>query len=518
MRRPASKRSNAIAGLVAVGIACVGLFFAFTKANPFADPFEVRAAFAELNQLKTNSPVRTAGVEIGTVKKIEAGEGTSSIVTMEIRDAGLPIKRDATLKIRPRIFLEGNYFVDLQPGTPQSEPVEDGDMIPIQQTAAPVAFGQFLEMLQSDTREDLRTALQEYGKAISGEGGRGFNRSIRFWEPAFRNTAMVNDATRGQNDGDLSGYLAGFRRVAEGLDRDPEALKDLITNFAQTAGAFAREQENLSATIRELPPTLRAGNRAFASLREAFPSVRRFAADAEPTIRESGPALDAQLPLVRQLRGLMQPDELQGLARDLRGTVPSLASFNRGSIPLQEQTRALGSCQVNNIIPWQDETVPDPNFPAVGPIYQEASRQFAGLAAESRSFDANGQYVRSYANNANFASVLGDGRFFLTDLPVQGVNPPRKRGGAPPYRPDVACETQERPDMRSRPDAPPRQVRINQNAPGAAARRLAANARLMEFMQDSLKSSGLDKAYTLSDEPLKAAEIDDVKKTLGIGR
>ena len=32
--------------------------------------------------------------------------------------AGRPIHDDARAKIRPRIFLEGNFFVDLEPGTP----------------------------------------------------------------------------------------------------------------------------------------------------------------------------------------------------------------------------------------------------------------------------------------------------------------------------------------------------------------------------------------------------------------
>ena len=39
---------------------------------------------------------------------------------MEIDEKGLPIHKDATLKIRPRIFLEGNFFVDLKPGSPSS--------------------------------------------------------------------------------------------------------------------------------------------------------------------------------------------------------------------------------------------------------------------------------------------------------------------------------------------------------------------------------------------------------------
>ena len=46
------------------------------------------------------------------------------------RQAGLPIHKDATLKIRPRIFLEGNFFVDLQPGTPSAPTIDDGDTIP----------------------------------------------------------------------------------------------------------------------------------------------------------------------------------------------------------------------------------------------------------------------------------------------------------------------------------------------------------------------------------------------------
>ena len=46
-------------------------------------------------------------------------DGTdNAVVTMSIKDHGLPIHEDATAKIRPRIFLEGNFFVDLQPGTP----------------------------------------------------------------------------------------------------------------------------------------------------------------------------------------------------------------------------------------------------------------------------------------------------------------------------------------------------------------------------------------------------------------
>ena len=35
---------------------------------------------------------------------------------MKIGHDGLPIHSDATANIRPRLFLEGNYYVDLSPG------------------------------------------------------------------------------------------------------------------------------------------------------------------------------------------------------------------------------------------------------------------------------------------------------------------------------------------------------------------------------------------------------------------
>ena len=516
-RRGVSKNRNAVAGILGVVVACLIAFFGYTKDNPFDNPFQIKAAFREVGQLRSNSPVRIAGVDVGKVKAVEGGPGTSSIVTMEIHEDGLPIHRDAKVKVRPRIFLEGNYFLDVKPGSPGSPAMKDGETIPVQQTATAVQFGQLLEALQSDTREDLRMVLQQYGKAVS-EGGSGFNRSIQYWKPAFQGSAVVNDATRVKLEHDLSNYLRGARRVAEGLDRDPQRLKSLITDFAATAGALADEARNLSAAIDELPTTLRRGRAAFAALREAFPPVRRLAPELERTARSSAPALDATLPFVRQLRGLVRPEELQGLVADLRPTVPALAELNRGGVHLQEQARLLGSCQVNNIVPWNNETIPDEVHKPTGRIYQEASKQFTGLAAESRSFDANGQYVRSYAQNANYASALGDGRFFLSELPFQGVNPPKKTGGAPPYRPDVPCETQERPDLRSKPDAPPRSVRINQNAPGAAERRKKVDKALMEFMKNSLEQSRLGEHYELSDEPLKESEIDDVRRTLGMGK
>src|SRR5688500_5077071 len=108
------------AGLLAVVVIVVAAYFGWTKANPFADPFELKAVVRDAQNLRPRAPVRIAGVEVGQVTKIEAAdEGTPAAeVTMELRDDALPIHEDAAMEIRSRILLEGNFFVDLEPGTP----------------------------------------------------------------------------------------------------------------------------------------------------------------------------------------------------------------------------------------------------------------------------------------------------------------------------------------------------------------------------------------------------------------
>ena len=158
-------RSNGMspfrAGVLALVVLGLLTYFGFSKANPFANPYEFKAVFNDVNNLKPKSPVRIAGVEVGKVLKVEPvteGKGAAQ-VTMELEEKALPIKEDAELKIRPRIFLEGNFFVDLEPGSPSADELEKGGVIPVTRTAAPVQWGDLLTALQRDTRTDLQTCL-----------------------------------------------------------------------------------------------------------------------------------------------------------------------------------------------------------------------------------------------------------------------------------------------------------------------------------------------------------------------
>ena len=428
------------AGLIAIALIAAGTLFAFTKYNPLASPYKLTAAFETANNLKPNSPVRIAGVDVGKVTKVEAlPGGRGATVTMEIKDKGLPIHEDAELKIRPRIFLEGNFFVDMSPGSPSAPEVEDGgEPIPMNQTSAPVQFGDLLASLQADTRSDLQIFLKEYSKGLEGEGARGFNQSLKYGERAFRNSAIVNQATLGlEPTRDIQRLLKGQQKTFSALVEDEEALKGLVTNFNITAGAFARQDVALSASIPALRDVLRVGSPALASLNSALPSLRSFAVDALPGVRSSGPTLEAALPFIRQARALVGPDELRAAARELRRQLPNLTNLNVGLVPFLEQARLLSSCTNEVLLPFAKTPIPNPEEPGNNnqPFFRQAPRGLVGLSGESRLSDGNNS-------------------FFNTSAVALGPNvrpaPPEDNGKQPPpRRPQTPCETQEPPNLNA---------------------------------------------------------------------
>ncbi len=428
------------AGLIALVIVVVGSYFGFTKANPFANPYKLEAVFDTVNNLKPRSPVRIAGVEVGKVTKVEAienGDGAAR-VTMEIQDKALPLHEDAELKVRPRIFLEGNFFVDLKPGSPTAPELADGETIPMSQTAAPVQFGDLLAALQSDTREDLQIFLQEYSKALEDGGADGFRASIKYWEPAYRNSAIVNEASLGQQpDKDIQRILAGQAKVARGLVRDEGSLQDLITNFNTFAGSLAREDDALAASLPLLRDTLRVAQPALQSIDNALPSLRAFARDALPGVRSSDDALAASRPFIAQLRALFTPAELRGTAAVLRAQIPNLADFNRVSLPLLDESRQLSACTNNVLVPFVESRIPDPDFPANTNhrVVEQMQHSFPNLAGESRLNDGNNQTFH--------AGPVAPGPNVRPAPPTDGGFTP------PPHRPDQPCEIQELPNLEA---------------------------------------------------------------------
>jgi phospholipid/cholesterol/gamma-HCH transport system substrate-binding protein len=474
------------AGLLALVVIAVAAYFGTTKANPFADPFELNAVVRDAQNLKPRAPVRIAGVEVGRVTKIEsADEGSRAAqVTMELRDDALPVHEDATLQIRSRILLEGNFFVDLEPGTAHTGDYDSGDTIPITRTTASVTLPDILSVLQSDVRADLQTLLREYGsEALSNGGAEALNRAIPSFEPAYRFSALTNDALLGvEPERDIQRLMRGQQRVFAALADDPAALRELVTDLNATARALASQDSALAASVPALRDTLRAGQPALAELNAALPTLRVFSREALPGVRSSVAALDAAIPWIVQARGLVQEDELKGLAADLRQAVPSLTRLNRRLIPFLGGLRAASSCTNRVLVPFFESEIPSIEEGNSGhAVREQVNRSFVGLAGESRNNDANTPVFH----------IQGVAPMKLTAGEVEPA-PPHDPTVPPPHRPDVPCETQEPPNLQAPAGSAldPRYTQVSAAGEGpqggaasAAAAARAASARLERFVR-----------------------------------
>jgi phospholipid/cholesterol/gamma-HCH transport system substrate-binding protein len=495
------------AGLIAIVAIVIGVYFAFARGLPFGDHYELKIHFDESVNVKERQPVRIAGVDVGKVVKVEHADPPKRLVevTVRIDDEGRPVHEDAQVKIRPRMFLEGNWFLEMSPGTDGSPELKDGGTIPVHRTSSPVQLGQVFSILQSDTRQNIRRIFREYGSALEGEGARGFNRSIPYWEPAYRNSAIVQDATLGLNPHDLSDYIDSAGRVARGLDRSPTALKSLITDFDTAAGAFAREATSLETAIEELPRTLAAARPALAKLNDAFPPLRRLTADLRPSVRETGRTIDVSFPFIQQTRRLVSRAELRGLVADLRPTVPNLARLTRDTVPLFETLRESAGCENEVFDHFSNDRLEDPFFPATGKIYEEAPKPLPSLAAESRNGDANGQWFHVLVSAGDYTVNIGDDingnpQFAQAYFPVLGSIPPSPpKGYRPPLRPEVPCETQEPPDLRVNPGpGDPVVAKGLPSTPKARAAHERAKNRAVRFLRRDLERLDLDEQYRVS--------------------
>jgi phospholipid/cholesterol/gamma-HCH transport system substrate-binding protein len=473
-RKDRTGASTVTVGLLTLLAIAVVVFFGFTKDIPFTHGYQLKVVFDSANSIRKNSPVRIAGVNVGKVKSIEREPGSdASIVEMEIDKKGLPIHKDATAKIRPRIFLEGNFFVDLKPGTPAAPKLNSGDTIPVSQTAGPVQLDQVLTALQADTRKSLQDTLDGLGDGLTRKpsaaddanadpdtrgqsAAESLNDAIDYGEPALKNTAIVADAFQGTEAHDLSALLAGLSKTTEGLSRNEASLQDLITNFNTTLAATASEAANLRASIRELAPTLQSADGALDSLNAAFPNTRAFARDILPGVRQTNETIQASFPWIRQVRPLVSQAELGGLVNELSPATRDLAKVINGSIELLPQADLVAKCVSRVILPTGDVKIQDGNLSSGEENYKEFWYAMVALAGEGQNFDGNGQYVRFQTGGGSQTVALDAGDRLYGNAAAKPLGTrPRFPGKRPPYNSAKACYTNPLPDLNSAGYGPP---------------------------------------------------------------
>jgi phospholipid/cholesterol/gamma-HCH transport system substrate-binding protein len=477
--------------LILVVLVIIGTYLAWTKAIPFKSHYELHAVFQNAANIRKDSPVRIAGVNVGKVESVksvcENGQTDTcasnySEVTFTVDDNGQPVHSDAQVEIRPRIFLEGNFFLDVRPGSPSAHDLSSGDTIPVTQTSTAVQLDQLLTSLQAPDRANLQKLLEGYGNTLNRKptaaddatqdpevqgltAAQAINKSFTYGATGARDSAIVNEALQGTAPHDLSNLLSGQARAFGALVGHESQLQGLVTNFNTFTGALADESANLQRTIQQLGPTLKVAEPALRRTNETFPLLRANALALAKGIPALPATIAASQPWINQTAALLGRNELGYIARQLRLAGPGAGKSTADGRGLFSQIGLLSSCVDKVLLPTGDVVLDDSgtgyNFNSGVPNFKEFGYATTGLAGESATFDGNGPSLRFFSAGGptpdggpvpnlrspvpNAISSRGNALWGGSTTPPIGTRP--ALGSKPPFRTDVACQNNPLPDL-----------------------------------------------------------------------
>ena len=458
--------------LIAIFLLVVSTYFIFTKELPFTHHYTLKAVAANSNLLAPGSPVRIGGATVGKVTSSgRYGHTNLALITMQIDDTSQEIHSDATIAIRPRLFLEGNFYVALAPGTPAAPAMKDGGTIPADHSVYPVQVDQVLDALPSDIRHGLQQTLQGFGQALDTRptaaenahldasvrgltGAEAINKTFDTSVQSLRDSAVVSEALTGSDGRSLSRVVSGFARASQGLADSDGQLTSFISDFDTTLQATAAEQQGLRQIVSQLGPTAHNANAAFGALDAAFPATEQFADDIATGLPQLPPTINAAYPWLAQTGPLLSKSELRGLLDDLQPAASDLAQLTHSELQFLPKIDAFDRCLNQVFLPTGNIVVNDGSLSSGTPNYREFWYAMTGQAAEGQDADGNGNFLRVGGAGGPFTVETGQTNYFGNDdtgfaqMPAPPLRTrPAYPNSVPPLQRSVPCWTQPVPNV-----------------------------------------------------------------------
>ncbi len=322
-----------IATMVLFALSCVGLllflWLSFGGTMPFnPQGYRFQVAFPNAYDLADQADVRIAGVSVGKVvaKQLDARDNRT-LVTIQMDNQYAPIRRDTQAILREKTLL-GETYVQLTPGSPRSPPLSDGGRLPNAQVVPAVQLDQIFNTFDPTTRAAFRQWQQQIAKAVNGND-QNLNDVLGNLPPFAVNFTQLLQVLDVEHSAVVSLVRNGGTTFAA-LNRDPAALRTLITAGDATFGELARNNRSLAQVFQIFPTFLTQQRLTMADL-------QTFSQNADPVIREL-------IPVAQKLKPTLQAvDQLSPYLRTLFVKLGPLVTVSKTGLPATERTlKGLG--------------------------------------------------------------------------------------------------------------------------------------------------------------------------------
>ncbi|WP_110207802.1 MlaD family protein [Nocardioides daejeonensis] len=339
---------TALVVMIALGLVATVLIKAqLGGSTPWADTTVVRAEVAEIPGLNPNSQnsVTIAGVKVGTVTEAEATDRGTALVTL-VLEGNYQVHQDARVVLRPKNALN-EMQVELNPGTSKAPRLAERGVIPLNQTERPVQADEVLEHLDERSQLALTDLLLESDVALA-RAPQHLPKGLDATSDTLGTLRPVVEELRGRR-AKIADLVSALSTISTAVGKNDERITRLASSTSTTLATLAGSDDQLRATLRSLPgftgelrnamrgtrqltaqldPTLDGLHAASGELPRALKRLQSTVTSLDETVVAARPALDRAVPVVRDLRPLVN---------DVRSAMGPLANIG-GRLDQDTQT------------------------------------------------------------------------------------------------------------------------------------------------------------------------------------
>jgi phospholipid/cholesterol/gamma-HCH transport system substrate-binding protein len=264
--------------------------------------------------------VTIAGAKIGEIASVDLEHGVAT-VTMKVTPKYARIYRNATLLLRPKTQLQ-DMTVEVNPGSPSAGRLPSGGTIPLSQTAPNVNFDEFLAGLDAETRAYLQLLLAGAGEGFKNNG-KAFAATLKRFDPTARLIQEISQqlALRHSN---TAHAIHNFRLLIEALGSKDKQLAQLVDASNAVFAVFAKQDQNVQATLRLLPGSLEKTRSGLGKLAVAANVLGPTLHELQPFASALGPAQEASRKLAEETTPIIK-NQIRPFAREILPTIKLLA-------------------------------------------------------------------------------------------------------------------------------------------------------------------------------------------------
>jgi phospholipid/cholesterol/gamma-HCH transport system substrate-binding protein len=338
-------RVIAIAALVLVVVIILLLLFGGSGGASY------KLMFKEAGQLVRGDQVQVGGVPVGSVTDIALTNDYRARVTIHVDSSLVPLHEGTVAQVRvPSLSSVANRYIALAPGPNNHRALASGTTLPASATKEVVDLDQLFNTLDPKTRKGLQGFIQGTAEQYVG-AGRQLGESTEYFAPALSATDHVfSELVRDQPT--FTKFLVETAKAVTTIGARQQQLTDLIENANTTFKAIGSQQTQFAQGLKQLPVTLRQGNRTFAELPPTFAALKRLVDTSKPTTKplttllaRLRPLLTTATPAVSDFnQAFNRPGAsndltdfiraLPGLAQALSTASPSIVQASRESVPI----------------------------------------------------------------------------------------------------------------------------------------------------------------------------------------